>query len=115
MTTHTITAAIVAQLYADEVARLKAAPGTAPRGVEATACQGTRTRVHEALQAQVPPPTAASSDMAPEVLASLPMSAQALLTSTDPDVLHAVQKSHFTALWVETDRLMVAAGITERG
>ena len=99
--------------YEAELARLTAA-GDAD--ALRWACKGTRTRVHEALQAATPHPTAeglASIDAA--VLAGLPASVAAVLTAASDDGLHHLQTAHFSGLWKQADAIVAAAGITEAG
>ena len=79
-------------IYEAEYARLVSAsePNTALQ-----AYRGTRTRLHEALQAAAPPPAGFSDE--------------------DPDDHHQRQKTHGKALWKLTDKLVAEAGITEAG
>jgi hypothetical protein len=83
-------------IYNDQLASLTAA-GESGASLLMWACKGTRTRVHEALQAQhdAPVPT----------------------DEHDPEgeIHHARQKAHFTRLWQRTDALVAGAGITEEG
>ena len=100
---------------------------------------GTRTEVHEALQAQCPPQYTSFPDHLPmdrhakftraelaeihahqraqvtdaEILAS--ERARAGVDGDHRDAHHYVQKQHGIALWKEADRLIAAAGITDTG
>ena len=64
---------------------------------DAVAFNGTRTDVHAALQAANPPPGPHPDD------------------EGDPELHHARQKAHGKKLWKQTDALIAAAGITEKG
>ena len=66
------------------------------------AWQATRTRVHEALQAEKLPP-----HHNPDL--------HARDADEDPDDVHEDQKRHFKNLWKKADKLVAAAGITKGG
>lgn len=80
----------VRTIYEAELARLS---GEADPHLQAF--RGTRTRVHEALQAAEPLP--------------------ALDPGEDAEVHHARQKAAGKAMWLETDAAVAEAGITESG
>ena len=127
---HTVTTDFVKATYA----RL------ASRGPK-DAFMGLRTEVHEALQAQLPPPysdhpahlpkedgrkfTAAEQAEIHEFMRSSVTDAEIIAFDRarakdrdhrlTQDAHHFVQKEHGKALWAEADRLIKAAGITEAG
>lgn len=132
-----MTSAKVLAIFAAEVAALQAA-GEPPAGIPLQAYRGTRTRIHEALQAKSPAPyTAAPDHIKPDDgrlthsdLAEIHAHMRAQPTDAEhlkaakarsgpdgnfTDTHHYVQREHARALWVEVDRLTKAAGITEAG
>lgn len=69
-----------------------------PELVKLHAWRGTRTRVHAALQELGAPPGKVAG-----------------LRDPKGDIHHEIQKLHFMDLWVETDELALAAGVTAEG
>lgn len=86
----TITKQDIAKLYQAELARLGDQPDR-----ELHAFRGTRTRVHEALQTEAPPPAPNAGE--------------------DSEDHHHRQKRYGKALWRRADLLVADAGITEKG
>jgi len=133
---HTITTADVQRIFSEE----SAATYTNHLGdftkTRAEALQGTRTRVHELLQEQVPcsyqadPPSKEEMSAVGEKRNILIAARRAKLSMSIPDSLvleserarngpdgthkdavHYVQKLHGKALWAEADRLVAVAGL----
>ena len=125
---HTVTPADVKRIY--EACLATVVPG-GPRTSPAEARQGTRTEVHELLQAQVPCPyqmpppgrvfgpgeaEARNLDIArrktalalsiPDELVIESERARGGPDGTHRDAVHYVQKKHGAALWAEADRLV---------
>ncbi|HYV99694.1 MAG TPA: hypothetical protein VE967_19700 [Gemmatimonadaceae bacterium] len=89
---HTLTEADVQSLYQAEIMkheRDRRVHGDLP--LEEALVRATRTKVFEALHAQLPTPPAASGE--------------------DPDDVHYRQKKHGKDLWAEVDRLVREADL----
>lgn len=116
---HSITNADVLAIHTYELTR-----GKSPADV----WRAVRTKVHAKLQDALPVPSLADiqalAPMKPErsnlggVARTGTSKGAAVMPIAMPvpdDLLHAYQKAHGAALWVEANRLVEAAGITETG
>lgn len=119
----------VLALYEAELGRLKAA-GESGASLLAWACKGTRTRVHEALQAASPPPErgdehetykAQEKEFCERIAASkAPPTEEQIHALTkarkrSDEIHHERQKLHGVGLWTKTNEIVAAAGVTEQG
>ena len=115
----------VLKLYDAELAKLRTLEPDEPEAyILKHACMGTRTRIHEELQASVALP-----DRGPEHEEFTRKRAEAMEKNDlanqfdhlvrlrmKSDEVHAErQKQHFMKLWVEADKAMADAGITAEG
>ncbi len=115
----------VVAIWQAEVARLEAAKEP---NVALQAWRGTRSRIHEKLQEQTPPPgpgkaheeydrlvaetsekVVGGQDVTDHIAALVQHKVK-----LDKDH-HEIQKAHFTLLWEQADKIVADAGITVEG
>lgn len=89
--------------YAELLAHAKVHKDSEGNGNDPAECakhafNGVRTNVHWALQCRAGAPPGPHPD-----------------DEGDPEIHHMRQKLHFKKLWKETDALVLAAGVTEKG
>lgn len=117
---------VVAIYDAELEALKKREPEAAPSYLLKHAFAGTRTRVHEALQAANAYPKAGEEHKHFHAHRDSIVKGETPITTSSLDELHRLradaegklaekQKIHFTDLWVQADALIASAGITEGG